>query len=58
VVEHGDKYVLFDLGGKHELVSVDLLKSARGDPTMPVPLAHLPRQGCPPLADHANAPQL
>ena len=51
VLEHGDKHLVVDLGGKAERVSVDRVKAAHLDLDQPVVLARPPRWGRPPGLD-------
>nr|XP_010789624.1 PREDICTED: UPF0693 protein C10orf32 homolog [Notothenia coriiceps] len=48
VLEHGDKHLVLDMGGKAEHVSVDRVKAAHLDVDQPVVLARPPRRGRPP----------
>ncbi|XP_033946699.1 uncharacterized protein [Pseudochaenichthys georgianus] len=50
VLEHGDKHLVVDLGGKAEHVSVDRVKAAHLDLDQPVVLARPPRRGRPPAS--------
>ena len=48
VLEHGDKHLVVDLGGRAERVSMDRVKAAHLDLDQPVVLARPPRRGRPP----------
>ena len=48
VLEHGEKHLVVDMGGKAEHVSVDRVKAAHLDVDRPVVLARPPRRGRPP----------
>ncbi len=50
VMEHGEKVFKVDIGGQLETISINRLKPAYVDPTVPVPIAQPLKRGRPPLS--------
>uniref|UniRef100_A0AAV2KH15 Reverse transcriptase RNase H-like domain-containing protein n=1 Tax=Knipowitschia caucasica TaxID=637954 RepID=A0AAV2KH15_KNICA len=49
VLQHGDKSLVVDIGGRPETISVDRIKPAHVDISRPLVLAQAPRRGRPPV---------